>query len=155
MIFIITDANLEEAPTTIEIQDKFRTKLAEWALTSFVTKNQLRGLLKVCNESLPFTLPIDPRTVMATPRIINLLTFEDGSQYWHHGLIDQLKSVLIKNIPTKLSLNINLDGLPLHKSSTNEFWPILCNIHEMKEVQPIIIGIYCGIGEFEINNEMY
>lgn len=31
-----------------------------------------------------------------------------------------------------------MDGLPIHKSSKYQFWPILCSIHEMR------IGIFFG-----------
>lgn len=37
-----------------------------------------------------------------------------------------------------------MDGLPIYKSSKDEFWPILFNIFEMPEIKPMVIGIYCG-----------
>lgn len=134
--------------TTFEMENNFRTKLSEWALATQPTQHQLRELLKVCNDTLPFKLPQDPRTILGTPRCINLFTFEDCSQYWHHGLIDPLKSALknMKSLPDRLSLNINVDGLTIYESSKEEFWPILCNIYELKSINPIVIGIYRGIG---------
>lgn len=130
------------------VENTFRTKLTEWALNTNPTQHQLRELLKLCNESLPFKLPQDPRTILSTPRCINLSTFEDGSQYWHHGLIEPLKSVMqtVTSLPDKLSLNINVDGLPIYESSREEFWPILFNIHELKHIDPVVVGIYRGIG---------
>lgn len=133
----------------IEVEDNFRTQLTEWALTNQPTQQQLRELLKVCNNTLPFQLPQDPRTILSTPRILTgLVRFEDGSHYWHHGLIHPLKLSLnnVKSMPDTLSLNVNVDGLTIYESSREEFWPILCNIHELKFIEPIVIGIYCGIG---------
>ena len=46
-----------------------------------------------------------------------------------------------------ISLNINIDGLPLYKSSKDEFWPILFNIQEAPTLQSMVIGIYCGKGK--------
>lgn len=46
-----------------------------------------------------------------------------------------------------IHLNFNFDGLPIHKSSKQEFWPILCNIFEIPEQDPFIIGIYYGSGK--------
>lgn len=74
----------------LEIENKTLVKLTEWAITIQPTHHQLRELLKALNDALPFKLPRDPRTVLSTPRIIELISFEDGSQYWHHGLIEPL-----------------------------------------------------------------
>lgn len=46
-----------------------------------------------------------------------------------------------------ISLNVNIDGLPIYKSSKAEFWPILCNLFELPQVKPFIIGIYYGQGK--------
>lgn len=43
-----------------------------------------------------------------------------------------------------LSININIDGIPLHKSSKFQFWPILMNIFEMPEIAPMTIAIFYG-----------
>lgn len=50
-------------------------------------------------------------------------------------------------MPKNISCNINLDGLPIYKSSRYEFWPILFNIYEFPKLKPMIIGIYCGKGK--------
>lgn len=44
-------------------------------------------------------------------------------------------------------MDINIDGLPVYKSSRQEFWPILCKIHELPFVKPLVIGIYSGLGK--------
>jgi len=42
-----------------------------------------------------------------------------------------------------IEVNINIYGLPLHKSSTSQIYPILCNlVNNFSEVN--IIGIYHG-----------
>jgi len=42
-----------------------------------------------------------------------------------------------------IEININIDGLPLHKSSTSQVYPILCNlVNNFSEVN--VIGIYHG-----------
>lgn len=135
--------------TLLEMENNFRSKLSEWAFTTQQTPHQLKELLKVCNDTLPFKLPQDPLEIFAPKRwIIIVDSFEDGSQYWHHGLIDTLKLTLknVKSLPDHLSLNINVNRLTKNKNSLEEFWPILCNIHELKFIEPIVIGIYRGIG---------
>lgn len=49
-------------------------------------------------------------------------------------------------MPKTISCNINMDGLPIYKSSKFEFWPILFNIHELPSLKPMVIGINCGKG---------
>lgn len=71
-----------------------------------------------------------------------------NGHYWHHGLELCLKKCLSNRAaPDTISLNINIDGLPIYKSSKCELWPILCNIYEIPEIKPIVIGIYCGYGK--------
>ena len=48
------------------------------------------------------------------------------------------------NIST-LSLKVFIDGLPLHKSTNLEFWPILASIDELPNEAPMKVGIYCGL----------
>lgn len=138
-----------------EIREKFYQKLSEWAHSCHPTQHQIRQLLKVCNETLPFEIPRDPRTVMGTPRSVTIINF-DGSdgQYWHHGLNDALHRVLknVRDLPPKISLNFNIDGLPISESSAAQFWPILCNIHEIHQIEPIVIGIYAGTSKYKYNN---
>lgn len=130
-----------------QIQQNFYRKLSEWCYNCNPTQHQIRQLLVACNETLPFELPRDPRTIMKTPRSVTIIQLSGGvGQYWHHGLIDSLQRVLqkLKNLPPKISLNINADGLPIAESSNAQFWPLLCNLYEFPHIQPIVIGIYCG-----------
>lgn len=133
------------------IGPRFREKLSEWAINYRPTHNQLRHLLSICNETLPIELPVDPRTIFGTARTIQTTTFPDGSQYWHNSLISSLQTILhsIPCLPRQLSLNINIDGLPLYESSREQFWPILCNIHQLHKIEPIVVGIYCGKRKYQ------
>lgn len=39
------------------------------------------------------------------------------------------------------------DGLPLFKTSTKCFWPILTKINEKGDATPFVIGVFCGNGK--------
>lgn len=122
---------------------QFQTTLAAWAVAHQIKHDQLRGLLKVWNESVPLPeLPADPRTVMTTPRSIHL----HNENYWHYGLKKVLNKVLerFENVPEKLSLKINCDGIPISKSSNLECWPILFEIKEIPKLSPCIVGVHCA-----------
>lgn len=46
--------------------------------------------------------------------------------------------------PTQINIDFNIDGLPLAKSSRQQFWPILCSIlNEPKVLNSVFaVGIY-------------
>ena len=43
-----------------------------------------------------------------------------------------------------LDLQINIDGLPLFKSSQVKVWPILCSITNVMLKDPFVVGIFSG-----------
>lgn len=44
-----------------------------------------------------------------------------------------------------------MDGLPIHKSSRYEFWPILATIHEIA-ISPLIVAIFYGQSKPPVND---
>lgn len=152
-IDIDDDSRADESQNpTLDINQmgtEFRKCLSKWAVEHHVNQSQLRGLLLMCNNILPFQLPADPRTIFRTPRDIVIQKFSDGGSYWHRGLKESLCCKLenIDCIPQKITLNVNIDGLPICNSSNNQFWPILYNIHELHSIEPGVAGIFCGKGK--------
>lgn len=123
----------------------FKEELVKWAIEYKINHDQLKGLLGLWNNCVPLPpLPIDPRTVLKTPRSVE--RYDDN--YWHYGLEKQLLVVLqnlpCECVPAKVSLRFNFDGIPLSKSSSVDCWPILFDIFELKTIAPRVIGIYCG-----------
>lgn len=148
-VIIIDDNSTEEQEVDDEntLNQIFRGKLRQWAVEHGINRMALKDLLKIVKERFekgkPF-LPEDPRTLLQTPQIINVVPIS-GGEYWHQGLANCLKEIFRNlNEPLTISLNINIDGLPLYKSSKVEFWPILFNLAEMPHVSPMSIGIFCG-----------
>lgn len=129
-------------------KEKFRENIRKWAIEKNIAHIALKDLSKIINEFIPHTLPNDPRTILATPRQTRLKII-DGGEYWHNGILIPLQKILLcwKDAPETISLNINMDGLPIFKSTKKEFWPILCNVFENPCFRPFVIGIYYGIGK--------
>ena len=48
---------------------------------------------------------------------------------------------------TTLTLQFNIDGLPLFKSSSLQFWPILAILKCDYTKSPFIVGIFCGLSK--------
>ncbi|XP_032797174.2 uncharacterized protein LOC116933525 [Daphnia magna] len=93
-------------------------------------------------------LPLNARTLLKTPRSVLLDNIADG-KYWHFGLKQgihqQLANLPHNSIPESSSILVNVDGLPLTKSSRSTFWPILGLIYG--EEKPFPIGVYHGTGK--------
>lgn len=105
-------------------------------------------MVKIINSNLDHKLPHDPRTIMQTPRKLNFVKIGvgvDAGLYWHQGLEFCLRNCF-KNLKCSISIsiNINIDGLPIYKSSNKTFWPVLVNIHEYTNIKPMAVGIFYG-----------
>lgn len=127
-------------------KSEFQSVLAKWAVNCGIKHDQLRGFLKIWNDYVPLpALPLDPRTILETPRTISI----KDDNYWHRGLEDALHTMLqtCPNLPDDLSLKINTDGITILKSSGVECWPILIEIAELPKISPEVVGVYCGAGK--------
>lgn len=125
---------------------EFRNELRDWAVDNQVNHSAVNALLKILKNHIPENaLPKDARTLLQTPRNVQIESIENG-QYWHYGLQTALLNALSgrEQINTLLSLNVNIDGVPVFKSSLEQFWPILVNITELSDISPQVVGIFCG-----------
>lgn len=128
--------------------DSLKSKLRNWANSFRVSKRAIDGLLAILNSSEIDSLgqlPKNHRTLLGTPVNIEIEEIA-GGQLWYNGLekcLIQIFSALDRNI--SISLNFNIDGLPLYNSSKISFWPILASIYGMClfafNIQ--LINIYC------------
>jgi len=77
-----------------------------------------------------------------------IMGFDGQIGHYYHfgiaaGIIDLLPQTYAIN-NTAVMLQINFDGLPLFKSSSMEFWPILCAVKGLENFKPFVVGLYCG-----------
>lgn len=107
----------------------------------------LNALLRLLNSQKrsQMRLPIDARTLLGTTRcVIPVQPHNDDGEYWHNGLQKCVLNAFQRlNESISISLNINIDGMPVFNSSKVSFWPILVNIFEFPSIQTLVIGIYC------------
>lgn len=143
------DGDADDEDDEISANELFRDNLRNWALQFRISHFALNGLLKIIDTRLGAKssgLPLDARTLLLTPRsIIPVQALSGGGEYWHNGLKICLSNTfqnLDKSI--SISLNINIDGIPVFNSSKVSFWPILSNITEFPKISPMVVGIYCG-----------
>lgn len=125
-------------------KDDFQCDLAYWAISNNINHEQLKAFLQLWNKYQLPSLPVDPRTVLQTPRHIDI-----SSNYWHYGVLNTLRIleyVHCDDLPERISLRFNMDGIPVSKSSSIDVWPILVDIIELPFISPCVIGVYCGTG---------
>jgi hypothetical protein len=126
------------------LEPDFSEKLASLVIehkctTSFV--NSLLGILR--DQGMP--LPKDKRTLLGTPRKIEYKQMGDG-QYVYFGIEASIKKCLSRcdsSIQEHdcIAILVNVDGVPLFKSSSVQLWPILCKfIH----FDPFPVAVFCG-----------
>lgn len=118
--------------------------LAKWAVKNKLTRSALNEILQIFRQ-YGFRVPADARTLLRTPRIINVEN-KCGGQYTYLGLKSGILKILAQDTffcenNDLLKLEFNIDGLPLFKSSIMEMWPVLCAFGSHA---PFVVVLYCG-----------
>lgn len=84
-------------------------------------------------------IPINPKAFLHTSRQTVLREVSPG-QYYHFGLensiTNMLKNIDSTNFPDVINVAINIDGLPLSKSSSSQVYPILCLVNNIDIILP-------------------
>ena len=125
-------------------------ELAAWAIKHKCTRTAIDELLDIWRRQ-GHELPKDARTLLKTPRQVATVA-TCGGQYAYFGIRNQVLQILEKKSPlhpdilNSIELIVNIDGVPLFKSSTVQFWPILCSFHK-PTLQPFVVAIFCGNGK--------
>lgn len=118
-------------------------ELHKWSIEYKINHNALKSLLTILRKTPTFkTLPKDPRTFLMTPKITLLRTVTPG-MYNHFGILNSLNNIFKNEIsvPSIIKVSINIDGLPLSKSSSSQLYPILGMVKNYKPLDNIVFPI--------------
>ena len=127
--------------------ENLEDKLGSWASEFKITHVALQALLSILRVHHSF-LPKDPRTLLKTKTDYNIVSITGGS--YHFGIASSVINEINSRSQISLfdvdsvSLQLNIDGLPLFKSTCTQFWPILGRLTKPYDSSPFIIGLYCG-----------
>ncbi|CAG9763445.1 unnamed protein product [Ceutorhynchus assimilis] len=129
---------------------KFLKSLTSWAVKTHLSHNAFNELLTIIRFHTEYKdIPRDCRTLLKVDPTLkkSIVQFSSGN-YYHFGLkegiLETLKRQNIINCPEVLKISINIDGIPLTKSSLSQFWPILGFLDSFKDSQPFPIGVFHG-----------
>lgn len=121
---VIESTNDDEVECIVSFKDQLRS----WTVDNKISMNGLDELLRILRSNGHTELPKSYRSLLNTPRNIEIKTFGD-SKYWYRGIAACLKIILCKlDRDLEVKLKFNIDGLPIFNSSQLEFWPLLASI---------------------------
>lgn len=135
---IYNNPSIDGSSKNDDYESNVKESLIDWVLQCNIPRNHVSNLLKrLKNDCKLDFLPADRRTLLSSSRQKVELAKVPPGQYSHLNTKASLQGVLhlmIRNghdIPDCLSLIINIDGIPVSKSSRSEFWPILFKVQGM------------------------
>lgn len=141
--------------TDESVRKPFIDKLKELIVADAMKITTVNKLLRLLKEEYDPSLPTTHATLFRTNNMkkFEIKSFGSKSKFVYFGIARQLKRILNADLhdpAVPLYLQVNKDGLPLFKSSRNEFWPILGRIHFKPSIyKPFSIALYFGEGKPE------
>ena len=143
---ILSDSDMESDSCNEDI-GALSDKLRDWAVNCQIPNSALSELLSIL-RIYHQDLPKDPRTLLKT-KVNYTIIDKCGGQYYYFGIESNLNIQVqhcIESLPEDfvLMLQINIDGLPLFKSTCHQFWPITGKIQNIPNQEPFVIGLYSG-----------
>ena len=120
--------------------------IGAWAVRNRCSRSCINELLKILKNNGHDELPKDARTLFKTPRNVST-SVKCGGSYSYLGIANGITRALLENPNFTfhgdiIEINVNIDGVPLYKSSSTQLWPILCMIQGFSS--PFIVAIFCG-----------
>lgn len=91
------------------------------------------------------TLLKNYKSLLKTPSHLNIVEMEQ-TQIWYTSIRFNLDVMLLEEYSKtyhQICIDVNMDGLPISKSSLLKFWPILGRLIG-SENEPFVISIYFG-----------
>lgn len=113
-------------------------------------KNTLSDLFCALQE-FHLNLPKKACTLLQTAKIAANVKNIKGGEYIHFSILTHLRTItttLNNNVSNTFGLQINVDGLPLYKSSALQLWPIFGKVSF--EEESFVIGIFVAIASLWI-----
>lgn len=144
---VTCENNTAEDSLNIVQTSKFTDKLKMWYIDTKPTKNCVEKLLTILKEE-GLDVPLSLETLLGRQKRA-LTKYVSPGIYCHFGIQKQIRKVesFLKNYE-QIVIDVNIDGIPLFKSSLVQLWPILFKIVNTKEkFEPFPIGVFVGKGK--------
>lgn len=144
---VVLSVPSENSAPSVHAVESLNSLIAAWAIDCNINLAHSTKLLKILRTHECFSKwPSDARTLLNTPRVIMEVVPMTPGHYIHFGLEKGIKMLIQfygeDKLDNEIKLTLNIDGLPLFKSSPYSFWPILASFASCAEI--FIIGVYYG-----------
>lgn len=142
--------------TPAERTERFKSEICSWALNFGISHKALFKLMPILGRFTEHAFPVDPRTLLQTPRSTCIVPISNGD-YCHFNFESILEKILIctkrytDDVVEQINLLVGIDGLPISDSSSSCLWPILCSDTLTKQVH--VIGVFHGYSKPQDANE--
>jgi len=136
----------DECNSTDITDDTLKTDLAEFMVSEHLTRQASNRLLSLFRKH-GHDLPKDCRTLTKTPRNVDVVE-KCGGHYVYFGVRKCLLTT--ESSCDVFYLTVNIDGIPVYKSTNLQFWPVVCSINSLP---PMIVGLYVGTSKPASVNE--
>ena len=123
------------------VDDTLAPRLANWSVKNSCTRACVNELLKILRDS-GLDLPKDSRTLLGAVRNVPYID-QCGGKYIYFGIKRNIIRILnyCKVSVQNIKMKVNIDGLPLSKSSKSQLWPIL---RSFDKSEVFIIAVFAG-----------
>lgn len=120
--------NVNNSQHSTDERFDLKQELKTWAINHTITHTGINDLLKILILAGFTFLPKDSRTLMETPKYVDIKPMGTG-KFWYQGIRACMLNLFTKlRKDMVLHLDFNFDGMQLFNSSKTEFWPMLCAI---------------------------
>lgn len=137
--------------------EQLKQNIRNWVINYNIPQNASNALLNILiNDADLSFLPKNSRTLLniGSTKVLGIQEMTPNGYYYHFGLKEQIihcSNLFPLNEHIKIAIGI--DGLPLSKSSSSQFWPILGYIVNSLHPYVFPIGIYYGYHKPHDSNE--
>lgn len=123
--------------------------LVKWVNDYQIKHNAVDSLLKILIQSGHPNLPASARSLLKTDRCVPT-EVKSGMEYIYFPIKEELLKHFMRyptaarENTTTLEISLNIDGLPLFKSTNKSIWPILCGIMNLQPVTIFPVALTYG-----------
>ncbi|XP_035911087.1 uncharacterized protein LOC118511735 isoform X2 [Anopheles stephensi] len=121
--------------------------LRDWAIVHNQPRSSVNEILDIFRKWTALPLPKDSRTLLKTSTTIGQeIRTVPGGEFWYKGIENKLNSYFQSKAPSThiISIQLSIDGLPLHRGGPMQVWPILMKVEQMPNAPIMMIGMFCG-----------
>uniref|UniRef100_A0A182YSD7 Transposase domain-containing protein n=1 Tax=Anopheles stephensi TaxID=30069 RepID=A0A182YSD7_ANOST len=121
--------------------------LRDWAIVHNQPRSSVNEILDIFRKWTALPLPKDSRTLLKTSTTIGQeIRTVPGGEFWYKGIENKLNSYFQSKAPSThiISIQLSIDGLPLHRGGPMQVWPILMKVEQMPDAPIMMIGMFCG-----------